>query len=50
MSKQLTLSAALSTLAMASLVLAMSFGAPESGSSTRATTAHGSIATVLLRS
>ncbi len=47
MSKQLTLSATLSTLAMAALVLVM--GCSPEGGSGRAATAHGSMVSVLLR-
>lgn len=46
MSKQLTLSATLSTAAMAVLALFMTLGDGERG---RGATAHGSIASVLLR-
>ena len=49
MSKQLTLSATLSVLAMAAMALVTTLGGPESGS-TRGATAHGSIVSVLLRS
>ena len=51
MSKQLAVSATLSTLAMAALALMTSFGGIESGSGsgTRAATAQGSIVSVLLR-
>lgn len=46
MSKQLTLSAALSVFAMAAMALVMQVSAPESGS--HKATAHGSIVGVLL--
>ena len=49
MSKQLTLSATLSTLAMAALALFMSLGGTEGGGASRGATAHGSIVSVLLR-
>lgn len=49
MSKQLTLSATFSTLAMAALALAMSVGGPSGDSGARGATAHGSIVSVLLR-
>ena len=48
MSKQLTLSATLSVLAMAAMAFVMGFGGPESGDA-RGATAHGSIVSVLLR-
>jgi hypothetical protein len=48
MSKQLTLSATISTLAMAALALVMSFGSPLGGGA-RGATAQGSLVTVLLR-
>lgn len=48
MSKQLTLSATVSTLAMAALALFMAVGGHDSGSRGPAT-AHGSLASVLLR-
>lgn len=49
MSKQLTLSATLSTLAMAALALVTAIDAPAGGNGARAATAHGSIVSVLLR-
>ena len=49
MSKQLTFSATLSSLAMAAMALVMSFEGPEGGSGAHAPTAHGSIVSVLLR-
>ena len=49
MSKQLTLSATFSTLAMAALAAVMGFGAPVYGDGTRGATAHGSLVSVLLR-
>ena len=49
MSKQLTLSATVSTLAMAALALVMSFAEPTSGGASRGATAHGSLASVLIR-
>ena len=49
MSKQLTLSATFSTLAMAALALIMALVGPSSGDSARGATAHGSIISVLLR-
>ena len=48
MSKQLTLSAMISTLAMAALALFMSLGEPAGGGASRAP-AHGSLVSVLLR-
>ncbi len=47
MSKQLTLSATLSTLAMAALALVMTLDGPEQGS--RPAAAHGSLVGVLLK-
>ena len=49
MSKQLTFSAVLSTMAMAALVIVTGIGSPSGGSETRSATAHGSIISVLLR-
>ena len=49
MSKQLTLSATLSVLAMAAMALVMTLGGPESGGA-RGATAHGSIVSVLISS
>lgn len=49
MSKQLTLSATISSLAMTAMVLFMSVVEPENGATGRAATAHGSIVSVLLR-
>lgn len=46
MSKQLTLSAALSVFAMAAMALAMQVSVPERGS--HKATAHGSLVSVLL--
>ena len=48
MSKQLTLSATLSVLAMCAAALVLSVTEPSSGGA-RGTTAHGSIVSVLLR-
>lgn len=48
MSKQLTVSAVFSTVAMAVMALAMSFGPPASEGAARGATAHGSIVSVLL--
>lgn len=48
MSRQLTLSASISTAALAALALVMSIGAPERGGEARPATAHGSVMSVLL--
>lgn len=48
MSKQLTVSATLSLLALAATALVMGFSEPTSGSA-RGATAHGSLVSVLLR-
>ncbi len=49
MSKQLTLSASLSVLAMAAMALAMGISEPCGGSAPRGATAQGSLISVLLR-
>lgn len=49
MSKQLTLSATLSVLAMAALALTMTFAQPSGGGASRDATAQGSLIGVLLR-
>lgn len=49
MSKQLTISATLSVLAMGALALVTAFGGPVGGTGSRPATAHGSIVSVLLR-
>lgn len=48
MSKQLTLSATLSVLAMAAMAAVMSFGEP-AGDRSKGAAAHGSVLSVLLR-
>jgi hypothetical protein len=50
MSKQLTLSATLSVMAMGALAVVTAFGTPVGGTASRPATAHGSIVSVLLRS
>lgn len=49
MSKQLTLSATISTLALAALALATAWSAPTGGGASRGATAQGSLVSVLLR-
>ena len=49
MSKQLTLSAAFSTLAMAALAVVMGFDNAAQDDGARSATAHGSLVGVLLR-
>ncbi len=47
MSRQLSISAAISTIAMLALAAAMAFGGPMGGDESRAATAHGSLISVL---
>ena len=49
MSKQLTFSATLSTIAMTAMAFAMCLGGPGEADGARAAIAHGSIVSVLLR-
>ena len=49
MSKQLTLSATLSVLAMSAMALGLGFGVPSTPATARGATAHGSLIGVLLR-
>lgn len=48
MSRQLTISATISTFAMAAMAVAMAFGGPLGGDQSRAPTARGSVISVLL--